>query len=377
MKNEQYIVLGPVYPYKGGISHYTCLTARSLEKKGNVQIISFSLQYPNFLYPGKQQKDYDNDSFRYDNIEYCLNTVNPFSWISTAAKIIKTKPDKLIINWWHPFFGPAFFIMTGVVRLFSKSKIVFIAHNVLPHEKFPFDKLIARLTLSRGHHFLVQSKEDEEKLLSLLPDADYKRIVHPTYNAFKFEEITKEEAREWVGLKPDDKVLLFFGFVREYKGLMYLIKAIPAVLEKLPEIKLMVVGDFFTEKKKYVDEVENLGIQNSVLIFDDYVPDKEVGKFFFASDLVVLPYVSATQSGIVQIAYGFEKPVIATSVGGLPEVIDDNRTGFLVPPTDSDSLSASIIKFFEENKAEIFQKEIAKDQKKYSWEIFADTIKDF
>lgn len=377
MKKKQFIVLGPVYPYKGGIAHYSCLAAKALESKGEVQVFSFSLQYPNILYPGKQQKDYENDGFRYDNTNYCINTVNPFSWLISAFKIIKQEPDKLIINWWHPFFGPAFFVISGIVRLFSKTKIIFIAHNVLPHEKFPFDKILAKLTLGRGHHFLVQSKEDEEKLLSLLPMADYRRIVHPTYNAFKFEEMTKDFARNILELSSDGGVLLFFGFVREYKGLMYLIKAMPKVLAELNNLKLMIVGDFFKNKKLYLDEIGRLGIEESVLIYDGYIPDKEVGKFFFACDIVVLPYISATQSGIVQIAYGFEKPVIATSVGGLPEVIIDGHTGFLVPPADSDSLANAILRYYEEDKAKFFKEEIIREQEKYSWDIFSNIVDDF
>ena len=372
MKNI--ILIGPVYPYKGGISHYTGLMYKALKKKFIVKMISYKMQYPKFLYK-REQKDYSNDQFKIDDTYYWLNTANPFNCILIGKKLLKMNPDLVILQWWHPYFAPCYWLLEKVLK--RNVKILLICHNVFPHERFPADRFLTKLVVKNANYYIVQSKQDEKDLLSINNNAIFKRTVHPTYNVFKIQNMDKATARKKIGLFEEQKVLLFFGFVREYKGLKYLLRAIPQVLQQMQNVKLLVVGDFDGDKDQYIDIVEKNKIREVVDIYDGYIPDQEVEKFFAACDLVVLPYESATQSGIIQIAYGFEKPVIATAVGGLPEVVEDGKTGYIVPPKDSSEIANAICRFFLEKKEEEFAKEIKKEAYKYSWDRMTQIIDEF
>ena len=363
---KKIVLIGPVYPFKGGISHYTGLLYRALAKKYDVTMVSYSFQYPKLLYK-KEQKDYSNDTFNIEETQYLLHTANPFNWITSAKKITDMNPDLVIIQWWHPYFAPCYQAVTR--RLRSKGiKILFVCHNVFPHERFPMDRLLTEKTLKKGDLFIVQSTQDEEDLKSIIPEAKYIRAVHPTYNAFKMQDISKAQAREILGLRSDEKVLLFFGFVRKYKGLDYLLKAMPAIKRNLTDCKLLIVGDFGDDKNEYLDLINKEDIDDVISIYDGYIPDKEVEKFFAACDVVVLPYVSATQSGIVQIAYGFDKPVIATIVGGLPDVVTDGKTGFLVEPENPQAIADAISKLFTPGVAEKFEAGVKEESYRFSWD---------
>ena len=364
------VLIGPVYPYKGGISHYTGLMYRALSKKHEVHMISYKMQYPKLLFK-KEQRDYSNDSFKIDKTDYLINTANPINWIVAANKINKIKPDAVIIQWWHPYFAPCYKALCMGIK--KDIKKIFICHNVFPHERFPMDRTLAKLVLKEGDGFIVQSSMDQADLQSIKSDAKVRLAVHPTYNAFKLEEMSKETARGRINVSEDTKILLFFGFVREYKGLKYLIKAMPKITKEDKDIRLFIVGDFGDDKQEYIDLINNNGKEN-ITVVDGYIPDKEVEKYFAASDLIVLPYESATQSGIVQIAYGFGKPVVATNVGGLPEVVTDGKTGYIANPQDSDDLADKIIRFFNENKAEEFAKEIENEAYRFSWDRMTEHI---
>lgn len=370
---KKIVIIGPIYPYKGGIAHYTGLMYRALAEKHDVTMISYKLQYPKFLYK-KEQKDFSNDTFKIENTNFLIHTANPFNWIHSANAIKKMNPDLIIIQWWHPYFSPCYWMLCKLLKNFKK---LFICHNVFPHERFPMDRFFTKRVLSNGNYFIVQSKQDESDLKSIKPDAIYKRTVHPTYNVFKYKDLSKSEGRQLLNINETEKVLLFFGFVREYKGLKHLLKALPQVTANLDNIKLLVVGDFDGDKEQYTALIHNLNIDSYVKIHDGYIPDLEVEKFFAASDLIVLPYESATQSGIVQIAYGFEKPVIVTNVGGLPEVVLDNQTGYVVEPKNSAALSSAIIRFFKENKATDFKTTIENEAERYSWKRMAEIIESF
>lgn len=272
------------------------------------------MQYPRFLFK-KEQKDYRNDMFKVEGTKFWINTANPFNIIRIAHRIKKMKPDLVIMQWWHPYFAPCYFVLENALG--KKIQKMFICHNVFPHERFPMDKFLTKLVLKKGDSFIVHSKSDGQDLLSIKPNARFEQNPHPTYNAFKIRNITKEQARQELRKSNDEKLLLFFGFVREYKGLKHLLYAMPLIKEKLGNIKLMVVGSFGDDKEDYMQIIKDNQIEDSVEVIDNYTPDNEVEKYFAACDLVVLPYESATQSGIVQIAYGFEKPVIVTNVGGL------------------------------------------------------------
>lgn len=372
MKKElkHIILIGPVYPYKGGIAHYTGLMCLALRKKYCVDMSSFKLQYPKVLFK-KEQKDYSNDAFKIEGTEYIINTVNPFNWVKIAWEIKKKKPDLVIFQWWHPYFVPCYWTLC---KLLGKSKVLFLCHNVFPHERFPLDRMLTKLVLRQGDCFITQSGTDTKDLLSIKKDAHYIQAVHPTYNAFKFTNMGKEEARNILGLQHNEKVLLFFGFVREYKGLKYLIKALTFLKASVPGTKLLIVGDFGDDKEEYLSMIRQLDVNNMLEIYDGYIPDREVEKYFVACDLVVLPYESATQSGIVQIAYGFEKPVVVTEVGGLPDVVVNGKTGYVVKPRDPEALAEAIKRYFQEKKEYEFQKHIEEEAYKYSWDRMVEHI---
>lgn len=371
---QKIVILGPTYPFKGGIAHYNSLLARELAKKYDVQIISFKFQYPSFIYPGKDQKDFDDTSFEFDKTEYLINSINPFSWVKTAWRISRHEPDLIIVPWWNPFFGPAFFTITTLAKMLCDVKVLFIDHNIFPHERLPFDRIIAAFTLKRGDFHIVHSHDNELELSKLLKKPIYAKTPHPTYKVFKHDDISKKEAREKLGLASDEKTILFFGFIRKYKGLMYLINSLPVLRERFPKLRLLVVGDFYEDKQKYLDRIEELNLFDVIDIYDDYIPEREVGMYFSASDIVALPYTSATQSGIVQIAYGFSKPVVVTSVGGLPETVIDGKTGYIVTPKDSMALAQVLCRFFEDdNKCEIVRN-IENEQENYTWHKMAKTI---
>lgn len=367
---KRIVLIGPVYPYKGGISHYTGLLYRTLSKESEVILVSYKVQYPKILFK-REQKDYSNQTFKIDDTQYLINTANPINWIISAKKIKKLHPDLVIFQWWHPYFSPCYWT---ICKMLKHIKIMFTCHNVFPHERFPADRFLTRRVLSKGDGFIVHSIQDEEDLHSIKKEAICTRTVHPTYNAFKINQLSKEKSRKILNIKDNENVLLFFGFVREYKGLKYLIEAIPTVIEKIPDIKLLVVGEFAGDKDKYLDIMQREKVEEYIQIYDGYIPDQEVEKFFAASDIVVLPYISATQSGIVQIAYGFEKPVVVTNVGGLPEVVKNGKTGYVVEAENSEAIAQAIIKFFESDNREAFESAIQEEADRYSWDNMSKKI---
>lgn len=369
---KKIVLIGPVYPYKGGIAHYTGLMCKALREKYNVHMMSYKMMYPKFLFK-KEQRDYTNDTFKVEDTDYFIHTANPFNCVATARRIKKIKPDLVIFQWWHPYFAPCYWIIN---KFLGGVRKLFVCHNVFPHERFPMDRFLTKLVLKNGQDFIVQSSMDEEDLKSIKPDAHYKKTVHPTYNAFKIKDMSKDEARRVLDIDSETKVMLFFGFVREYKGLKHLLRALPKVVESIDNVKLLVVGDFAEDKDDYLDIMESSNLNQYVDIYDGYIPDNEVEKFFAASDIVVLPYESATQSGIVQIAYGFEKPVIATNVGGLPEVVLNNRTGYIVESKNHEELADRIIEFYKDDKAQVFHEEIKNEAYRFSWDRMVEIIEE-
>lgn len=365
------VLIGPVYPYKGGIAHYTSLMYRALSEKYDVTMISFKMQYPRILFR-KEQKDYSNDMFKVEDTQYLINTANPFNIIKTAHMIKKMNPDLVIVQWWHPYFAPCYRILESVLG--RKIQKMFICHNVFPHERFPLDRFLTKLVLKKGDAFIVHSTSDGEDLLTIKPDAKYRQNPHPTYNAFKIRNITKEQAREELNIPQDMKILLFFGFVREYKGLKHLLRAMPEIKNELDHVKLMVVGSFGEDKEDYMHIISENHITNCVEVVDGYTPDNEVEKYFAACDIVVCPYESATQSGIVQIAYGFDKSVVATNVGGLPDVVKDKKTGYVVEPQKPKKLAEVIIDFYKNEREKEYIEHIKESAYEFSWERMVETI---
>lgn len=370
---KKIVLIGPVYPYKGGISHYTGLLYKSLNKKYETIMISYKLQYPRFLFK-KEQKDFGNKQFKIDQTKFWINTANPINCIISALKILKLKPDLVIFQWWHPYFAPCYWILGKIIG--KKSRLLFACHNVFPHERFLLDYRLTKAALKQADYYIVHSRQDEQDLLTLKPNALHRKTVLPTFNVFKIQNLSKTAARRNLELPEDKHILLFFGLVREYKGLKYLLRAMPEVIEKLPDTKLLVVGEFGEDKDSYLQLINEQEIESFVDIYDGYIPDKEVEKFFAACDIVVLPYESATQSGIVQIAYGFSKPVVVTDVGGLPEVVENKKTGYIVEAKRADELSRVICRFFEKDREQEFKDNIDKESYRYSWENIVDLIED-
>lgn len=364
------VLIGPVYPYKGGIAHYTSLLCRALRQKHEVFMVSYKMQYPKLLFK-KEQKDYSNQSFKVENTNYWIHTANPFNLLKTAGRIRKLKPDVIILQWWHPYFAPCYRILESLLR---KIPLIVTCHNVFPHERFLFDRFLTKMVLKRADGYIVQSHLDEQDLLTVKPDANYVVTPHPTYNAFNMKDMSREEARGLLGTGCDTPMLLFFGFVREYKGLKYLLDALTEVKKRIPDIMLWVVGDFGDDKDAYLEQIERNRIRGNIKLVEGYVPDQEVEKYFAAADLVVLPYVSATQSGIAQIAYGFDKPVVVTDVGGLPDVVRHKETGYVVPAKSAQEIAQAIEDFYLEDRNMDWEGNIRKLAAEFSWETMVERI---
>lgn len=365
-------LIGPVYPYKGGISHYTSLLCQALRKKHIVSMISYKMQYPKFLFK-KNQKDYSNKSFQIADTQYLLNTANPFNILHCALKINKEKPDAVIIQWWHPYFAPCYYLLA---KFLHKIPILFTCHNVFPHERFPFDRFLTKMALKSGSAYIVQSHLDEADLLTIKPNAKYTVTPHPTYQTFKMQNLSKDAARQLLHVSQQTPMLLFFGFVRKYKGLEYLLDALKEVKQQIPDVQLWIVGDFGEDKDIYLKQINENNISDNTILVEGYIPDREVEKYFAASDLVVLPYISATQSGIAQIAYGFEKPIIVTNVGGLPDIVQNRKTGYLVPVRSSSAIAEAIISFYTEDTNIEWAQNIREHSKEFSWERMTDRIEE-
>jgi len=366
-------LVGPAYPYRGGIAHYNTLLARELQSRHEVFVINFKRLYPDFLFPGKTQYDESGEALSVES-RRLIDSINPFTWVRAGFEIVNRKCDVVIFQWWHPFFAPAYAKMCAIVRIFSRAKIIFICHNVIPHEQSFIDKVLLSGAFALPHGFLVQSMEDRENLLKLRAGARISLHPHPIYDFFRRDDTTPEEARKRIdaGSEP---IILFFGYIRPYKGLIYLLRAMPEIRDKVGA-RLIVVGEFYEDKEPYMKEVKDLGIGENVEFIDRYVPNEEVESFFLASDLVVLPYLSATQSGIVQIAMAFDKPMVVTRVGGLPDVVAEGKTGFIVPPEDSDAIAKAVVRFFEEGWAERMKEYFPKEKERFSWKSMVSTLED-
>lgn len=367
---KRIVMIGPVYPFRGGISHYTGAMAKSLAKDFEVFTVSYKMQYPKILFKS-EQRDFDNDTFKVHDTKYLINTANPFNWINSARKIKKFKPDYVIMQWWHPYFSPCY---TGLSMFTRKIPKIFVCHNVFPHERFPLDRFLTRTVLKKGRAYITHSAMDAEDLKGIVSEPNYETTVLPVHNSFKMKHLTKPQARLAAEVSEDKKILLFFGFVRDYKGLRHIINAMPEIVEYDSNIRLMIVGEFRSDKENYLEQIKNLGVGDNIDIVDGYIPDSGIEKYFAASDLIVLPYESATQSGIVQIAYGFEKPVIATNVGGLPEVVANGKTGYIVEPKNPKALAEAVIRFFDENKSEEFTENVRKEAYRYSWDRMNEVV---
>src|SRR5260221_973197 len=370
------IIVGTAYPLRGGIAHFNALLARELGRRHEVRTITFKRQYPKIFFPGTTQDEPGGQSDT-PPAPRLVDSINPLNWINVARMIRKEQPDLLIFKYWLPFYGPCFGTIARFSKRKSRTKVLYICDNIIPHERRPGDILFTRYAFRPADYFIVQSDTVERELTTLFAGSKYRKIPHPVYENFGIPQ-PKEQARRSLGISAK-KVILYFGYVRRYKGLMVLIEAM-ARLNGLGfgegEILLLVVGEFYDPEPQYRDRVRDLNLEPSVRFVTGYLPNDDVALYFSAADAVVLPYLSATQSGIAQIAYNFDKPVIATSVGGLAEVVVDGTTGSLVPPNDPDALASAIGKFYTEKQEERMTENVRTEKKKYSWKHFAETIEE-
>ncbi|MGB9586857.1 MAG: glycosyltransferase [Armatimonadota bacterium] len=366
----KYCIVGPAYPLRGGIAHHTSLLTYHLSREHHVHAVTFKRLYPSILFPGRSQIDPSAQPCDFDQTRI-IDSLNPLTWMEAARTIVRLSPERVIIQWWQPLLGLCLGFIAGTVK--KNSRVTFICHNVLPHESMPMTRWLAVRTLRNADSFIVHSSRDKENLAQLLGNlnpAVIRKTIHPQYELFPITGISKHEARGRLGV--DGSLVLFFGLVRKYKGLMDLLEAMSMVTT--PNLTCLVVGEFYDKRDKYEARARELGLTGRIRIIDSYIPNEDVELYFSAADVVVLPYRSATQSGIIQIAFRFARPVIATTVGGLPESIDNNRTGLLVPPQNPVALAHAIDRYFSESLESKFCAEIRRQGSRFSWDRVIETI---
>ena len=361
-------ILGPAYPLRGGLATFDELLCRALIKESHdAQIVSYSLQYPEFLFPGSSQYDQSGKAPEGITIHTKINSVNPFNWLNVGRFIQREKPDLLIVRYWLPFMGPA---LGTILRMARKRgvKVIAICDNVIPHEKRPGDTQFTRYFLKSCHGFVTMSKsvlQDLEQFIS----TDKKRfLLHPLYTSFG-DKLSKEAAREHLSLNSNDRIILFFGLIRKYKGLDLLLEAMGDERIKKEKIKLLVAGEFYEDRSYYDEIIRKHQLEEQVIFHARFIPNEEVRYYFSAADLLTLTYRNATQSGVTQVAFHFEKPVIVTNVGGLSEIIPDDKCGFVVQP-DPKEIASRILDFYTLKKESDFSAAMAEEKKKYEWSVF-------
>jgi len=358
-------IIGSAHPLRGGgIATFNERMAEVLQEQGHkVVIYSFSLQYPSFLFPGKSQFT-DEPAPKGLEIRSVINSVNPLNWLSVGNRIKNEKPDLIIVRYWLPFMGPCFGTILRRVRKNKHTRIVAITDNVIPHEHRPGDMAFTKYFLKSADAFLAMSK-DVLKDLKQFTDKPSVFSPHPVYDNYG-NVVGREEACKKLGLNPTDKYILFFGFIRKYKGLDLLLDAMKNERIKQAGIKLIVAGEFYGDGDTYLQQIQQNGIGDSVKLFTSFIPNDEIKYYFSATDLVVQPYRTATQSGITQVAYHFEKPMVVTNVGGLAEVVPDGKVGFVTAP-DATEIASAILKFYETDSLPDLKSNIATEKQKYSW----------
>ncbi len=358
--------LSTFYPYRGGIAQFNASLLKAFESIADAKPFTFKRQYPKLLFPGKTQYAEKDDKAVKIDAPRVLDSINPLTYGKTARQILKFSPDLLLTKYWMPFFAPA---LGSVAKKLRKKgvKSVAILDNAVPHEKRIGDSFLTDYFLKAYSGFIVMSEAVEKDLLSLKPDARYALLPHPIYDHFG-EKIDKKQAREKLGIPLDKKVALFFGFIRKYKGLDLALKA----LALLPDDYLLVVaGEIYGDFKEYDKLIDELGVRNKVRLFVRYVPDWETPYFFSAADACILPYKSATQSGVSSIALSFDLPMIATNQGGLKEIVWEKGTGVLAARAEPRALADACLKYFEKEDRARFLENIAKLKKERSWKNFA------
>lgn len=368
------IIVGTSHPYRGGIAAFTDRLATEFVREGvDIEVVTFKLQYPSFLFPGKTQYS-DAKAPEGLSIARKVNSINPLNWIKVGKEIRKKNPDIVVFTYWMAFFAPCFGKIARVIKRNRHTKCIGLIHNMIPHEKSILDKMFPPYFVKAMDGFVALSKSVLNDIATV--DKQNKPRVftpHPLYDHFG-EIVSRDEAIRHLNLDPNYRYFLFFGLVRAYKGLDLLIDAFAdARLRKFP-VKLIVAGEFYEDPKPFLEQIEKYGLQDSVIIQNQYISDDDVKYYFNTSDIVVQPYKSATQSGVTQIAYHFEKPMLVTNVGGLGEIIPNGIAGYVVVPNPS-SIADALVDFCENDRRETFVDGVRAEKQKYQWSNMTDAIK--
>ncbi len=360
-------ILGTAYPYRGGLATFNERLARQFMQEGHeVEIYTFTLQYPSFLFPGKTQ--YSTEQPPKDlKITRILNSCNPLSWTKTGKKIRRENPDILICCYWTSFMSPAFSTVESIVRKNGKTRCIALVHNMLPHEPSVIDKWFAPLFVKKTDGFVALSEavvRDIEKLDKHNKPKTFS--PHPIYDHYG-KIHTKEEACKHLGLDPQKDYMLFFGLVRAYKGLDLLLDAFAIIQNHLPDLQLLIAGEFYEDEEKYRKQIADNGLQDRVLVHNEFIADDELQYWFSAASLIVQPYKTATQSGVTQVAFHFCKPMLVTNVGGLGEIVHHQKMGYATPP-DPQEIAEALADYYDNQREQAFTEYLVKEKDKYTWD---------
>ncbi len=358
-------------PYRGGISKHTSILVENLSKNHSVDVINYSRQYPDFLFPGKTQ--YLDDKSENDNSSRMIDSINPLTWFSTGNKLAKKNYDLVIFRFWNPFFAPALGVISGIIKKKSSyTKLMSLCDNILPHEKTPFAYFLTTYLFDKLDGHIVQSSQTENELQEVVENPVYEKRFHPIYTNFP-KKIDKITARKKLGLSAKN-IILYFGIIRDYKGFDILLNAIAELKDSGLDFHLLAGGECYGSDEKYTQLISNLGISDYITWHNKYIPDSEVSNYFSAADVVALPYRTASQSGVTQIAYSYDLPVIVTKVGGLPEIVDEGQSGITIEPENPTELANILEKNLEAGTFLEMATYIKKFKQKFSWEYFVNGI---
>ena len=364
--SKSIIIVGPAYPLRGGLATYNQLLATKLQEQGHsVRIVTFSLQYPNILFPGKTQYSTDLKPENIE-IEVSLNSVNPLNWLSLGNTLREEKPDLVIFRYWMPFMGPSLGTLGRIIRKNKHTKVVTIADNIIPHEKRFFDTPFTKYFVNSCDGFVTMSESVLEDLKQFDSTKPVAYNPHPMYESFG-PQLDKADARKKLGLAENGKYLLFFGFIRKYKGLDILLRAFADERIQEAGIKLIIAGEYYDKPEEYQAIIEEHGLEKALVQANDFIPDSEVSTYFSAADMVVQTYKTATQSGVTQIAYYYHNPMLVTDVGGLAELVPHNKVGY-VTSTDIKEIADVILDFYENKREAKFVENIKTERLRFTWE---------
>lgn len=375
------VIVGPAYPLRGGIANFNeALCKAFLSEDIDAEIVSFSLQYPSFLFPGKSQNESDTRPDPGLPVKALINSVNPYTWYRTAAYINSRKPDYVIVRFWLPFMAMA---LGSILRLLrSDIKVIALVDNAVPHEKRPGDAALTKYFLKKCDAFVAMSQSVIDDL-DLFTKSPFKRLIpHPVYDIYG-EAMTKEAARRVLHLGQDEKYVLFFGFVRKYKGLHLLLEAMADQRLLDLNVQLIVAGEFYDSPEAYLTKIDKLGLKDRVTLHDHFIPANEIARYFCAADLVAQTYLSATQSGVTQIAYHFGRPMLVTDVGGLAEIVPHGMAGYVVK-REAASIANALVDFYENERETEMARFVQQKAGDFTWqsmvqgfeELFTNLVSD-